>query len=128
MRGSHPDKTRSVVSFPDVIPSRTSPAVPEILLGNAQHLFGAELLHDAADWGLTSPMATFSAHTASPPPRIQIFAEHGTVGFEQDGYLLRPAPGVPRSIHRGSYWVPKGSNTIEAVFFGRLDSVACSCA
>src|SRR5258708_24951904 len=23
---------------------------------------------DAADWGLTSPMATFSAHTASPPP------------------------------------------------------------
>src|SRR6266446_2718068 len=27
-----------------------------------------ELLHDAADSGLTSPMATFSAHTASPPP------------------------------------------------------------
>src|SRR6267143_4410446 len=68
MRGSHPDKTRSVVSFPDVIPSRTSPAVPEILSGNAQHLFGAEVLHDAADWGLTSPMATFSAHTALPPP------------------------------------------------------------
>ncbi len=52
----------------------------------------------------------------TPPPRIQIFAEHGTVGFEQDGYLLRPAPGVPRSIHRGSYWVPKGPNTIEAVW------------
>ena len=27
-----------------------------------------ELLHDTADSGLTSPMATFSAHTASPPP------------------------------------------------------------
>src|ERR1039457_922182 len=29
---------------------------------------GPGLLHDAADSGLTSPMATFSAHTASPPP------------------------------------------------------------
>ncbi len=29
---------------------------------------GPMLLPDAADSGLTSPMATFSAHTASPPP------------------------------------------------------------
>src|SRR5258708_13847169 len=35
-------RTQSVESCPDVTPSRTSPAVPEILLGNAQHLFGAE--------------------------------------------------------------------------------------
>src|SRR5262249_24684880 len=35
-------RTRSVESCPDVIPSRTLPAVPETLSGNAQLPFGAE--------------------------------------------------------------------------------------
>ena len=35
-------RTRSVVSYPDVIPSRTLPDVPGTLSGNARHQFGAE--------------------------------------------------------------------------------------
>jgi hypothetical protein len=56
------------------------------------------------------------AEFITPPRRIEILAEHGTKGFEQNGYLVRPAPGVPRSIHRGSYWVPKGPNAVEVVW------------
>jgi hypothetical protein len=52
----------------------------------------------------------------TPPRRIEILAEHGSKGFEQNGYLVRPAPGVPRSIHRASYWVPNGPNTIEVIW------------
>jgi hypothetical protein len=52
----------------------------------------------------------------TPPSRIQILAERGNKGFEQEGYLVRPASGVPRSIHRASYWVPKGPNTIEIIW------------
>jgi hypothetical protein len=56
------------------------------------------------------------AEFITPPRRIQISAEHGGKGFEQDSYLVQPAPGVPRSIHRASYWVPKGANAIEVVW------------
>ena len=52
----------------------------------------------------------------TPPARIKISAERGTVGFEKNGYLVRPAPGVPRSIHRASYWIPKGPNALELVW------------
>jgi len=56
------------------------------------------------------------AEFITPPRRIQILAEHGSKGFEQDGYLVRPAPGVHRSIHRASYWVPEGPKAIEVVW------------
>jgi hypothetical protein len=52
----------------------------------------------------------------TPPSRIQILAEHGSKGFESNGYLVRAAPGVSRSIHRASYWIPKGPNTIEVIW------------
>ena len=52
----------------------------------------------------------------APPHRIQLFAERGTKGWEADGYIVKPAPGVKASIHRGSYWVPKGPQSIEIVW------------
>jgi hypothetical protein len=51
-----------------------------------------------------------------PPARIQLLDEHGSTGFEANGYLVRPAPGVDRSIHRASCWVPKGPKAIEIVW------------
>jgi len=51
-----------------------------------------------------------------PPHRIQILTERGSKTFEKNGYLVRPAPGIPPSIHRASYWVPTGPNAIEVVF------------
>src|SRR5689334_14363860 len=41
---------------------------------------------------------------ATPPHRIQLATEKGTVGFEASHYLLRPAPGETGSIHRASWW------------------------
>jgi hypothetical protein len=52
----------------------------------------------------------------TPPRRIQLFAERGTEGFETNGYLVRPAPGTKPSIHRGSYWIPKGSKKLQIVW------------
>ena len=52
----------------------------------------------------------------TPPHRVQLFAERGTQGWEKDGYIVKPAPGVAPSIHRGSYWLPKGPQLIEIVW------------
>jgi hypothetical protein len=52
----------------------------------------------------------------TPPRRIQLFAERGTQGWESEGYVVKPAPGVKPSIHRGSYWLPKSSQSIEIVW------------
>jgi hypothetical protein len=52
----------------------------------------------------------------TPPRRIQISSERGSKGFETNGYLVRPAPGIPPSVHRFSYWTPKGRNAIEIVW------------
>jgi hypothetical protein len=52
----------------------------------------------------------------TPPRRIELLAERGTQGKEKNGYLVRPAPGFPKSIHRASYWQPTGVKTIEVVF------------
>jgi len=52
----------------------------------------------------------------TPPPRIQLFAERGTQGWESKGYVVKPAPGVEPSIHRGSFWSPKSSQSIEIVW------------
>jgi hypothetical protein len=52
----------------------------------------------------------------TPPHRIQLFAERGTQGWQSEGYVVQPAPGVESSIHRGSYWSPKSSQSIEIVW------------
>jgi hypothetical protein len=52
----------------------------------------------------------------TPPHRVQLFAERGTKGWEAEGYIVKPAPGVAASIHRGSYWLPKGPQSIEIVW------------
>jgi hypothetical protein len=52
----------------------------------------------------------------TPPPRVQLFDKRGTAGFESAGYIVRPAPGIKPSIHRGAYWLPKGPRTIEIVW------------
>lgn len=52
----------------------------------------------------------------TPPHRIQLFAERGTQGWESEGYVVKPAPGVEPSIHRGSYWSPKSSQSLEIVW------------
>lgn len=52
----------------------------------------------------------------TPPRRIQLLAERGSERLEKNGYLVRPAPGIPASIHRFSYWTPTGTRTIEVVF------------
>jgi len=52
----------------------------------------------------------------TPPHRIQLFAIKGTEGREAEGYLVRPAPGIPPSVHREAYWLPKGPKTLEIVW------------
>ena len=52
----------------------------------------------------------------TPPTRIQLFATKGTEGWEKEGYIVRPAPGVKPSIHRGAYWLPKGAKSIQIVW------------
>lgn len=52
----------------------------------------------------------------TPPHRIQLFAEPGKEGWESNGYIVKPAPGVRASIHRGAWWLPKGPTTIEIVW------------
>jgi hypothetical protein len=52
----------------------------------------------------------------TPPARIQLFATKGIEGWESHGYIVRPAPGIKPSIHRGAYWLPKGSKAIEIVW------------
>jgi hypothetical protein len=52
----------------------------------------------------------------TPPHRIQLFAERGTQGWESEGFVVKPAPGLAPSIHRGSYWSPKNSQSIEIVW------------
>jgi hypothetical protein len=51
-------------------------------------------------YGADNPFVT-------PPKRVQLLAERGTEGFEQDGFLLRaiPEPGKPAGGRgRPSYW------------------------
>ena len=62
----------------------------------------------------------------TPPARIQIFAERGTQGWESAGYIVKPAPGVKPSIHRGSYWLPKNSDSIEITWTTGLSGLVMS--
>lgn len=62
----------------------------------------------------------------TPPERIQLLAERGTQGFEKDQYLVRPAPGFPKSIHRYSYWRPKRPHSLEIVWSTGLSGLRMS--
>lgn len=52
----------------------------------------------------------------TPPHRVLLVAERGTQGWEKDGYIVKPAPGVQPSIHRGSYWLLRNEQSIEIVW------------
>lgn len=62
----------------------------------------------------------------TPPARIQLFAEKGTEGPESNGYLVRPAPGVPPSVHSSTYWTPKGAKGLEITFTTGFSGVLLS--
>lgn len=62
----------------------------------------------------------------TPPARIQLFAEKGTEGPESNGYLVRPAPGVPPSVHSSTYWTPKGTKGLEITFTTGFSGVLLS--
>jgi hypothetical protein len=62
----------------------------------------------------------------TPPARIQLFTEKGTDGAESNGYLVRPAPGAQPSVHRATYWVPKGRRGLEIVFTTGLSGLVMS--
>jgi hypothetical protein len=68
------------------------------------------------DWKPDLQLDKEEAVFITPPERIQILTEHGSNGFEKNGYLVRPAPGISPSIHRATYWEPTGPNTIEVTF------------
>lgn len=52
----------------------------------------------------------------TPPRRVQLLAERGTKGWEAEGFIARPAPGVRPSIHSGSFWLPTGPRSIRIVW------------
>ena len=52
----------------------------------------------------------------TPPPKIQLFGVRGTKGWEAEGYVVKLAPGIEQSVHRESYWNPKGPRSIEIVW------------
>jgi hypothetical protein len=51
-----------------------------------------------------------------PPSRIQLHADTGTTLWEQGQWLVRPAPGVPRSVHRFSFFRVSEPDTIEVLW------------
>src|SRR5882724_4574997 len=69
----------------------------------------------------------------TPPHRIQLFAERGTQGWESEGHVVKPAPGVAPSLHRGSYWSPKNPSVATQARLARcwrlreLTGSTCSC-
>lgn len=53
---------------------------------------------------------------ATPPNRIKLFPEQGTVGFEQNGLLIReitPGKGPSPFRRRSSYWQVKSSDKVD---------------
>lgn len=62
----------------------------------------------------------------TPPARIQLFSEKGSTGLESNGYIVRPAPGIKPSVHRDTYWVPKGPKSLEIVFTTGLSGLEMS--
>lgn len=54
---------------------------------------------------------------ATPPNRIKLLPERGTVGFEQNGFLIREiTPGKGEKPWRGSYWLVKSADQLELIW------------
>lgn len=96
-------------SVPTLTPQEKSKRDPQLVKPESiQGCYGLSL----SEWRPKLNLGE-DAEFITPPRRIQLFAEKGTKGWEAEGYIVRPAPEIPRSIHRGSYWLPKKSNYIE---------------
>lgn len=67
-------------------------------------------------WRPTVQLGEEDAREITPPSSIQLISELGTQGWEANRYVVKPAPGVAASVHRGSYWLPKGPHSIEIVW------------
>jgi hypothetical protein len=52
----------------------------------------------------------------TPPGRIQLIAERGAVGFEQDGYLIRPMKSPTAGLGGPSYWQVKSDEKIDLIW------------
>lgn len=55
----------------------------------------------------------------TPPSRIELLSEHGTRGFEQDGFVLRTIPRqAPPSAgsRESSYWRVRSSSEVDLVW------------
>jgi hypothetical protein len=79
-----------------------------------QKVAGCYLVH-LEPW---TPTASLGRDTVfiRVPARIQLMADTGTTLFEQGRWLVRAAPGEPRTRHRFSIFHPIGSDSIEAVW------------
>jgi hypothetical protein len=51
-----------------------------------------------------------------PPLRVELDTVRGSESIGRNGYVVRPAPATPPSIHRFSYWVPEDSGRIRLVW------------
>jgi hypothetical protein len=60
------------------------------------------------------------------PPKIQLFGVRGTKGWETEGYVVKPAPGIEDAVHRESYWNTKGPRSIEIVWTSGFSGVVMS--
>jgi hypothetical protein len=55
----------------------------------------------------------------TPLSRIRLLSEHGTKGFEQDGFLLRTIPRkeeAPAGSRESSYWLARSTNQIYLIW------------
>jgi hypothetical protein len=52
----------------------------------------------------------------TPPSRIQLLAERGTKGFEQDGFLIRAIKGTAPGRGGPSYWQVRSSDLIDLIW------------
>jgi len=55
----------------------------------------------------------------TPPSRIELLNEHGTHGFEQDGFILRTIPRqepAPAGSRESSYWRVRSSSEIDLIW------------
>jgi hypothetical protein len=65
----------------------------------------------------------------TPPSRIKLLSEHGTKGFEQDGFLIRAIPprkGTASGRGGPSYWKIKSANQIDLIWNDGFTGVTLS--
>ena|ERR1700730_440682 len=52
----------------------------------------------------------------TPPSRIQLFAERGTKGFEEDGFLIRAIKGAAPGRGGPSYWQMRSGDQVDLIW------------